>query len=199
MLKTIKKSSPTLPLLLSLVILIGNCFLDFHSVHAEDTNVSVSITAGTLTLTNFPNNLTFDPITLTGSVQTTSGVLTNLVVTDARGSGAGWSVEVSATQFEKTGETSTKLDAGSLKLYSPAGITSPTNSSVPTIKSDGEPFVIDSGTSYKMVSADVNAGLGVWTISWDPADLQLTLNPGTTKAGAYTSKITWQLNQAPAS
>lgn len=196
--KTAQRYSRLFLWVLSLVVMLSFWFLRTLNVSAETTMVNVTIESGTLHFTTIPNDVTFSNIKLTGQADKASQSLIPLKVTDARGTGKGWSVEVSATPFAET-SSSLALDPGSLKIKKPVAFTSEFVGSIPPTSNylGSDPYSIDGGSSVKIVKASDNSGLGPWTISWDSDSLSLTLNPATTRIGTYVSTITWQLNDVP--
>lgn len=170
-------------------------------VKAENTNASVLINGGLLEFSAVPVNVTFNPVTLNGIVQIVDFDFTGFSVTDARGTGVGWKMQVSASQFAV--DATKKLPIGSLSLKPPSGFTAGYDNPSPSPTVGGTysvPQVIDGQDERVIVTAVADAGMGKWNINWDEAtnnDLTLTLNPATTKVGNYVSTITWTLSTGP--
>lgn len=157
---------------------------------------SVVLTGGALAVTTAPGDVTFAPKQLTGVTQTTNGTVGSFTVTDARGSGAGWIVQVQASRFTSTTVATHKLDAGSLSMTKPSVAADGTTSAAPSV--DDGPFVIDNGSPQTIATADTDAGMGVYNFGVvTPSVLTLTLKPNQTYAETYTSNLTVSAIVAP--
>jgi hypothetical protein len=163
--------------------------------YAADPTVSVtgepSATIGELIISDFSN------VILDGTTKTTTANVTNMTLTDARGTGDGWSVSLAATQF--TSDTTynnalNKLSLNSLGL-GPVSIVAGTDSTPITNILIGT-GLIDSVSGVNILSAPINEGMGSYTISLAP--MTLTLSPKDAKVGVYTSTVTVTLAQGPA-
>ena len=147
--------------------------------------------AGTLTATatvsgtagvslNLPSNPSVSD-TLDGTDQTVSYAPV-LGVVDARGSGAGWNLQISATTFsDGAGHTLAPgtVSAAAQACHSGSSCTSATNSGITL------PLTI-SGTAAKFFNAAANTGLGKLDVT---PTVQVAI-PGNTFAGTYTSTVT---------
>ena len=147
--------------------------------------------AGTLTATatvsgtagvslNLPSNPSVSD-TLDGTDQTVSYAPV-LGVVDARGSGAGWNLQISATTFsDGAGHTLAPgtVSAAAQACHSGSSCTAATNSGVTL------PLTI-SGTAAKFFNAAANTGLGKLDVT---PTVQVAI-PGNTFAGTYTSTVT---------
>ena len=105
-----------------------------------------------------------------------------LAVVDARGSGAGWNLTVSATSFTDSG--SHTLAPGTITgvsqiCHAGATCTAPTSSGITY------PLSV-SGTAAKFFSAALNTGLG----KFDVTPTFSVAIPGNAYAGTYTSTVT---------
>ena len=149
------------------------------------TTATVTGTAG-ISL-NLPANPTITD-TLDGTDQTVSyGPVLGIV--DARGSGAGWNLQISATTFsDGAGHTLAQGQVGSVAQACKAGSTcTPATSSGITY-----PLTI-STTPAKVFVAALNTGLG-------KIDVTPTMNvaiPGNAYAGGYTSTVTLAATTGP--
>lgn len=162
---------------------------------AQDaTNVTVS--GGSLALTAHPTAPDFTGVTLNGTAQTTNTTLDVFEVNDSRGTGDGWNVTVSATQFTEhdgsiyvaSGRT---LPTASLSMAAPTVAADGTTSPVPTMTAG--PYTID-GASVKIASAAVDAGMGAYDFS--TSALTLTV-PSNAYAKGYRSDLTVTLATGP--
>jgi hypothetical protein len=154
---------------------------------------STGITGGALTLTS-PGTASLSA-TLTGVDQVATGNLGLSRVKDATGTGAGWNVQISGTQFSTGGVIprtlpATALDVTNVAATSVAG-RAPTNSI-----SYGAGITVPLGASVtpvKIYNAAANSGMGSF-------DLQpsVTLDVAAdTYAGSYASNLTVSVVAGP--
>jgi hypothetical protein len=109
------------------------------------------------------------------------------VVSDARGTGAGWHVLAQAEQF--TGPVGHPLVPGSLEMSAPS-VTGP--SPHPTIVAG--PYIIDLASPFQIASAPLGTGMGSYTFSATTLTLAI---PSYAYAGTYISTITITVVSAP--
>ncbi len=138
----------------------------------------------------------FGDVTLNGSVLSTTATISTMTIVDARGTGAGWSVNVKATPF--TSNTSNNiglivLPDNSLALGT-VSITAGNGSSdvSGTTITQG---TIDNSAGVKILSSAINSGMGTYTVNIGA--MTLTLSPKDAEAGSYSSTITMLLSQGP--
>jgi hypothetical protein len=171
----------------------------------------VDISAGTLTLTA-PTTLAFPTTTLTTASQWISDQNApdqTLVVSDARGSNAGWNVNIKATPFTCSGCSGTPTLGGGFKVNGDttnnAAVTSPTlkctvasTCTTPTNSVTYPASITTDGTSTtELVNAAVGTGGGSVTFG-DTAPVAWWLEvPPTAIAGSYTSTITLAVSTGP--
>jgi hypothetical protein len=148
---------------------------------------SVTITgAGGISL-NLPSNPSVTD-TLNGSDQTVSYAPV-LGVVDARGGGAGWNLEISATTFSD----------GFGHTLAPGQVSSATSackggSTCTAASSSGITYPLTiTGTAAKFFNAAVNSGLGKIDVT-PTVDVSI---PGNAFAGAYTSTVTLAATTGP--
>jgi hypothetical protein len=149
------------------------------------TTATVSGTAG-ISL-NLPANPSITD-TLDGTDQTVS-YAPLLGVVDARGSGAGWNLQISATAFtDGASHTLAQGQVASVTQACKAG------STCTTATSTGISYPLTIGTvAAKLFSAALNTGLG-------KIDVTPTINvaiPGNAYAGTYTSTVTLAATTGP--
>jgi hypothetical protein len=142
------------------------------------TTATVTGTAG-LSL-NLPSNPSISS-TLDGTDQTASYAPV-LGLVDARGTGAGWNLQISATTFsDGSGHTLAQGQVASVAQACKSG------STCTTATSSGITYPLSIGTvAAKFFSAALNTGLG-------KIDVTPTINiaiPGNAYAGTYTSTVT---------
>ena len=158
---------------------------------AAALTTGVAALAGTLTPTatitgtagislNLPSNPSITD-TLDGTDQTVSYAPV-LGVVDARGSGAGWNLQISATTFsDGSGHTLAPGTVASVSSACKAGSTcTPASSSGITY-----PLTV-TGTAAKFFNAALNSGLGKIDVT-PTVDVVI---PGNAFAGTYTSTVT---------
>jgi hypothetical protein len=152
------------------------------------TMTATATVAGTAGISlNLPAGPSFSS-TLDGTDQTVS-YSPMLGVVDARGSGAGWNVQISATTFsDGSGHSLAAGQVSSVASACKAGSTC----TLPTSSGITYPLTI-SGTAAKFFSAALNTGLG-------KVDVTPTIDiviPGNAYAGTYTSTVTLAATTGP--
>lgn len=160
---------------------------------SSSTNAQVAVNAGNLSESG-PTSVSATPVTLTGDDQTTTYSL-GITVTDATGSGAGWNLTISSTQFTGTNNSSNTLpvDASSIQnaptvVCSGSGnhCTSPSNNVTYPVQP------IESG-AVKFFNAAAASGLGKFTIT---PTVTIAI-PGNTYADTYTSTVSVAVVSGP--
>lgn len=120
----------------------------------------------------------------------------NVQVTDKRGTGAGWILQVRSTDFIDSENTLNTLKGAELTI--PAGTVSSDNgnSSEKPITSQ----VALNATDATIFKAESQAGLGSWINRFDGVEnkskVMIEIPAGSMK-GSYVSTITWTLSDAP--
>ena len=159
---------------------------------AGATTASATLTAGSLGFVTVPN-VTFPSTPLTGVNQALTAAQP-IDIGDATGSGAGWNITATSTQFSGTGSI-TLPDTAVAITSAPATPTCDASSTcTPATAAAGVtyPYTLPAATTAppatKMFSATAGTGLGDQTLTptWT-----LTI-PSDAKAGTYTS--TWTLS-----
>jgi hypothetical protein len=146
---------------------------------------TVSGTAG-ISL-NLPSGPSFTS-TLDGTDQTVS-YSPVLGVVDARGGGAGWNLQISATAFsDGSGHTLSAGQVSSVASACQAGSTC----TAPSSSGITYPLTI-TGTAAKFFNAAINSGLGKVDVT-PTIDIVL---PGNAFAGTYTSTVTLAATTGP--
>lgn len=177
---------------LALVIMLSLISMSaFAATDATIESGSLSVTAGAIE--------NFTTVTLNGQVQTITTTIEDATITDATGSGAGWSVAAAATPFTNSTapDLLQELSSGSLVIAKPS-VTAVTGASEDSdtniVKLGG---IIDSTEGIKVLSSIENQGMGTYTASFGDAELTLTLTPSEVYAGTYTTTITTSITSAP--
>lgn len=197
MFRKIKKAAA-----ISMVVTLSMLTMMSTSAFAADPAPDAVVTGGTLASTQ----LTIDPFTvvpLDGTTQTTTAVVGATTLTDSTGSGAGWYVNLKASDFtlDAAGITAqpagapTTLPQSSLALGAVSiAVVDAGSTAIDNIVniSAGK---LDTTGGINILTAPLNAGMGTYTVSM--ADMTLTLLPATTYAGTYTSTVTQTLTSGP--
>ena len=161
---------------------------------AQAATATATFTAGSLAFVSAPPNVTFND-TLNGTNQTVTA-LQNLDVSDATGSGAGWSITATSTTFATGGGPTLATNATTVQSAPTKACDS---GSTCTLATDSVsypyslPAAASAPTATKMFNAAVNTGEGNETVAvtWTLAI------PATTTPGTYTSTWTISLNSGP--
>jgi hypothetical protein len=162
---------------------------NFKTVFAsDDVNLNLGVTGGTLTMSlDSLTTITLSSIAINDLIaanQETKSAFHNFSVTDGRGTGDGWNIQVSSTQFIDGANTlpanRTFVD-GSTLVFDGANITN--NIATKNTMTDGSPISI--------VSAGLNKGMGEFDLSsLDVGYDFLSADVATLKAGTYVSTLT---------
>ena len=185
MLKKMKRIAAA-TMLLSLVG-TGTAFAATETAVTGTTNATITgFTAGN-----------FEDVTLDGTTKNPTSTLTDTTLIDARGTGDGWSVKLEATKF--TSDTTSNAAINTLPDNSLAlgavSIVGTEGSSLATDITIGSDTKIDKVGGVTILDADINEGMGTYTVKIAP--MTLTLLPKDAKAGTYTSTITMTIAQGP--
>lgn len=169
---------------------------------ADDSNVTVtgdSLTLGSIATSDFGG------ITLNGAAQSTTATMDAFTVTDARGTGVGWNVTVSASSFKEYangGYVASGKTLGTSRLTmatASAAKVDATSSGLPTMTSGA--YTLDSDANsdgvseaVKIASAATGDGMGSYTVT--PGELGLSV-PANVYAKTYRSDVTVTLSTGP--
>lgn len=186
---------------------------------ATTTNLSASLNSGTLSITPPTVTSAFPAIILDGQVQTVPATLSSWSVTDATGTGDGWYVTLSGSQFTEiapstgfaSGTSALTLAKGSLQLGGSRSITT-SSGSTPVSASGGPLFVntsnvLDGQPPFTFVNTSQGYGLGIYTFNEPANGLLLTIDPATTDVDninyanlptPYSSTLTYSVVSGPA-
>jgi len=173
-------------MLTSVKVLKSVCALSLLAIFpvALASAETVSVAGGSLTITNTP--LTFQSITLNLSASQTSTASTTLSAQDDRGTGAGWSITLSATDFVSDSIADPSGGSGNVTVKIPITAVSFTVGSVSSsmgqaIDPTYGPKATTSGTlstsAQRLLNASPGYGMGAYTAT---ADFMLTLPKTTT-------------------
>src|SRR5665648_211284 len=190
-----RKTKQLITMVVVLAMLMTMTTTAFATGVAPTTAVTgtTDVTIGALAIANSA------AVSLDGKTKTITFAVTDMTITDARGTGAGWGVSLYASQFTNATASNgaiNTLPASSLKLGTVAIAidgTSPDSSSIDTITLGQGTIDTDTAAGVRILSAAINGGMGIYTASI--GDMTLTLLPKDSKAGTYTSTITMTLTQ----
>ena len=160
--------------------------LNVTATPAGAVQASVTIQGGSLT--NTAQNIGFGSVALTGANQTVAATAATWQAKDARGTGDGWNVTLSSTNFTGAGTidvANLKMKQDTAAIITVSGNTAP-SSLVTTFQSLGT-------LPLKVLQATGGAGMG--TYDYTP-NFQLTV-PASAAAGAYTANVTVSINSGP--
>jgi len=166
----------------------------------EPEGAQVAITGGTLSggdigFTNFA------AIQLDGTAKTATATWTISNVIDARGSGAGWNMSLTLTQFKEYAaaayvESGATLATSSVKVTTAPEVTvvDVTSSSASDIAVVTSTTALDTATPVKLLTSDLNEGMGSFAVS----DMTVTLSvPANARAHTYKTDATVALVTGP--
>ena len=167
---------------------------------ADTTNASVTLQSGAFDVIAPQASADFGNIQVDGTVKNADvNFAGSLVAKDFRGTGAGWRVNVRASQFTHAGGTTLTLPTSTLTLHSvssitpEAGTTSPNPTSLHTTDA-----VIDTGSDVGVASAALNNGMGAYDVAFVNPSMSISVDTSlpVIDGGAdtlYTSTITWTI------
>jgi len=182
------RRTTALALLLSVAALVAAA-----TASADNALVTGTITGGSLSeVTTAAPSFS---VTLNGSDQTPTYTLP-MTVTDARGTGAGWNVTITSTQFSTgAGGNTLATNASSVQSVSSTCVsgstcTNPTNTVT-------YPLTLPAGTTpptaVKLFNSATNTGMGKFTVTPTVG----VFVPANTFAGTYTSTVTLAVVSGP--
>jgi hypothetical protein len=170
----------------------------------DTTSTQVSVQSGALSITSPSASVDFGTITVDGTIQTVNANLGTMNVADNRGTGDGWNVTVSASQFTQTGGVASPkvLPTNTFKLNDINSITQTVGSSALPTKAGTAPWTIDTG-AIQILSAAVGDGLGTFDITFPASVLALDIDTAADVVDpahnptSYASTITWTIATGP--
>jgi len=152
----------------------------------------LAVTAGTLDFDptgSSPVFSVFSPVTLNGTPQLTSAMITPFTVVDATGSGAGWHVVLTVPNLVNGGDT---IAATNVTMSAP--VVQGAAGSDTSLLTESAVTGVGLATGVTIVSAALTGGEGTYLVS--PRILKVTV-PDTAQAGTYTSAATVTIVTAP--
>lgn len=166
-----------------------------HTALADGGGVAVSLNAGGLAVRSNFNSNTLS-VALNGQDQIISYTLP-LLVTDATGSGGGWSMTITSTQFSTSGLPSYTLSPYSLQIVG-VSVSCGTNSLCTNPSNtigfpQAVPAAMNAPQPQKFFQAIPSTGMGTLAIT----PMLSILIPGKTYAGMYNSVVTLAVISGP--
>lgn len=174
-----------------------------QNIHAEavtsvESTAEVEFNAGELTL---PQVATFNfgqqDITTGTATYDAVSVGNAIQVSDLRGNGKGWDLNVSLSQFvhadndkELTGAYVT-LSGTTIEDINETNGNAPASPSTASLRLDSD------GEENPIFIASTDAGMGVWSITTELTDAKLTVPSGTVYSGVYEADLNWTLQTTP--
>lgn len=161
------------------------------------TEASISFTAGTLRLASVPV-LDFGSQNVSAEEETyrAANISSPIQVSDLRGSGKGWELLVSLSEFTLEDGVTPTLKAAGIEISAPTVMA--VNGNIGTPPSTPVNLVLTSdNTETRIWTADVNEGMGVWDLVWHEDNTRLRVKPGTAQEGTSAATLTWTLQTAP--
>lgn len=147
---------------------------------------------------DYISNIDFGTQTISGKTETyiaeKPASLTESQVSDLRGTGAGWHLQVNY-DTEKPGFTSEDKTLSGAELTLPSGTAKSVADNKATPPATSEVVVNDA--AQNIMTAAANTGLGTWTDEMDTANVSLKV-PSGNLVGDYTATLVWTLSDAPA-
>ena len=166
------------------------------AVPAMASPTSVAVSAGALGV-SAPAVNDFAVVVLDGAAQTAHTSLQPFSVTDARGSGQGWTLSLQATPFREWDGTAyvpdgKTLPPGSLTLAGVSVTAAATDSDAPTVVAG--PYPLD-GPAVTVAAAAAGAGMGTFT--FEPTGELAVAVPAHAYARAYRSELSISVASGP--
>ncbi|ENZ6558380.1 WxL domain-containing protein [Enterococcus faecium] len=147
---------------------------------------------------DYISNIDFGTQTISGKTETyiaeKPASLTESQVSDLRGTGAGWHLQVNY-DTEKPGFTSEDKTLSGAELTLPSGTAKSVADNKATPPATSEVVVNDA--AQNIMTAAANTGLGTWADEMDTANVSLKV-PSGNLVGDYTATLVWTLTDAPA-
>lgn len=189
--RSIKVGATALVLLASLIAMPTMAI----QVDTGTSDANISFVGGDLTLEKTPSiDFGSHPISAVLETYTSVSISGSIDVSDLRGSGEGWKLLASLSEFQLNGTTPTLQGA---YITIPSLNPQPSNGTIGTAPTGSTDIKLTSdNTSATMLTAAVGTGMGAWaTTLVDP--VTLTVNPGTSAVGNSSAQINWSLENTP--
>ncbi|MDW5523890.1 WxL domain-containing protein [Carnobacterium maltaromaticum] len=151
---------------------------------------------GPLTIDNVtPFEFGTHDISSNSEIYTATATNPNIQVSDRRGTGQGWTLQVGLSTFVETTDNSIVLKGASLSI--PKGVMKSTEGNVSEEPINfGITLDADGSGSDILMNADEKTGMGTWVDSLDSENVKLAV-PAGNFAGEYSATLNWSLVDAP--
>lgn len=169
-------------LLIGLLLVTSITLIAVSSAHAATTKLKVNIEGGSLSLSS-PEIASLSAVSLDNAVKTISGKLGTISVVDSRGSGTGWAVTMTVSDFTCC-NNQYKIGVNNLTV-NPSQVQTVLGSSTNVVSGSSHTFTSTSDIAT-IISASSGAGMGNYEIN---PELGL-LVPANTYAGEYSATLT---------
>lgn len=117
----------------------------------------------------------------------------NVQVTDNRGTGDGWTLQVSLSEFT----TAEKVTLKGAELALPVREVKSVIGNISNAPDFEKDMVLTPGSLQTLMSAKEEAGMGTWAAMYDSENIALSV-PSGNHSGQYEAKLTWTLADVPA-
>lgn len=127
----------------------------------------------------------------------------NVQVTDSRGTGAGWNLQIKQSELVNTEDTTKTLKGAYIK-FANADVLAGQNNVTPTAAPVGVDYSQDAsnkGDFTSIMTAESGKGLGTWLDYYrnTPTNGIELVVPSGNYAGDYAGSVTWRLSDGPTS
>lgn len=151
---------------------------------------------GSLTIDNVtPFEFGTHDISSNSETYTATATNPNIQVSDRRGTGQGWTLQVGLSHFIESTDSSVVLKGASLAI--PKGIMKTTEGNVSEVPENFD-FTLDADGSGSdvLIQANEKTGMGTWMDLLDSENVKLVV-PAGNYAGEYSAILNWSLIDAP--
>lgn len=177
------------------------------NAHSESPGTSIVATTDGILSVSLASIKSFNQLVLSAETkEITTGFTSPLQFEDSTNSASGWNVTIQATAFSQIGGKGLSFPSGSLSLKKPTDILAlnGTTSPEPAVVNEG-PWIIDNGSSVKILSANTNEGMGEFSVSFPddafslniPSDRELVDNVNAPSGTVYESNVTVTIVAGP--
>lgn len=161
------------------------------------SNATVEFTGGTIKLDKVPE-LDFGShgIAAEAEAYAADSVSDIIQVSDLRGTGEGWDLMVSLSNFHHASDNAVTLKGAKIQISNPVvKALNGTTAEAPAV--DSEITLSSGNVETLLLKAGDNEGMGVWGLEWKAAETKLLVNPGTARTGKSIATLTWSLQTTP--
>jgi len=163
-------------------------------VEAVETPIEIKLTSGGLSLGTIPN-LSFEGEIGEGVYSLEDNSNLNVQVSDFRGNGAGWQLQVAMSELTYDDNGTPRTLEGAELIFLGSGVPIGTDnyaSESPAGVSNVE--IVPGGAARPVMTAANNSGMGTWGQEFNDVTLKV---PNDSFIGDYTGILTWTFGDAP--